>query len=749
MDLINAQTGKLEDVPDDQVHEAYTSGTHNLPTGSQVPILAPDGSYSLVDASQVDEVLKTPGTSIGSAGEAQAQQDKALYGGVGGQLAADAAGAARGLGAGLTDPLAIEAARAFGGDEAAEKTRQHLAGWERVNPIGSKISEVGGALVGALASGGEAAPEELAALGERAALRAERPLLSRALGYTPAGVISKVGRIAERAAGEVVGSPVATSALGRIAQAAARNAAAGSIETAIFGAGGQLSEDYLGKAPVTAEKVVAAMGHGALWGLLLGGAGGAGIEAAQPALRKAMPFLEKGGGKLAWEALGGTKALARSAEDLGGEVQVGKTVLEKLGLGEKGLHEAFLSAEKLAPKLDEAIAKQGKDIQALFEKHGVTGEVDLGPHVSGAEFDSQDLKLQAKNAGFNEEARADLLKMKADLDRLNFAKQVNAKQVETRADAGTAGVGSGFSSASVFHAVGNLAAGNPLGALKSVALGVGGKAIKDNGKMLAAATLTKISKMDFLARGINAADRDLIAAASTFGGKPAKERKERFSGPTGSSTPEARWKHAKDAGSSTTQVTSDHLEKVLPGLAAHTPKTAKSILTTVNMGSAYLAENKPKPLNKPTLTDPLPEDRVTQADSDAHFERVKAVQDPIGTLSEGVESGRLSQAQLAAIEKVYPNLVDDFRSKILDVLSKPHPDLSNDQVRTLEILFHGPGDELSDPVVANVLQASYSSSPANTSAQGGGKPAPSKIKPIENVGGASKTRLEQVQTRGN
>lgn len=745
MDLINAQTGKLEDVPDDQVHSAYVAGTHNLPTGVQVPILQPDGSYSFVDSGQVDEVLKVPGTTIGNATEAQAQKDKQDYGGIGGQIAADAAGAVRGLSANLSDPLAIEASRAFGGDEAAEKTRQHLAGWQRVNPIGSKVSEIGGAIAGALATGGESALAEGAEGARLAEGAAEaRPLLTKVLGYTPAGLASKAGSIASRAAEEVIGSKAASSALGRIAQAVAKQGAAGAVETSIYAGGGQLSEDALGATPVTAQKFIAAMGHGALWGLLLGGvAGGASAGAAEvaaPMLRKAQPFLEKQAGEQIGKTIGFTGKGAKEAEALGGVAEIGKTVINKIRLGEEGLHEAFITTEKMAPKLEEAISKQSKDIEAIFEQHGVAAKDVFITDPKKIEAIREQLKgvdpfeLQTRN--LPKESKVAVKEALKDMERLQLAQKVNAQAIES-------GVGkeSGFQTAGLFHAVGNLAAGNPLAAAKSLVTAFAGKQLKANSGALAAATLTKISKMDLLARAVNSVDADFKMAAASLIGKPVRATAERFTGPHRDAPHADKAKHALSSGSSESMMTPDHLDKAIPGLTTHAPKVSKEVLSTLNKGAGYIASNKPDNLAKPTLRDPLPEPRYNKTDTETHYERVRAIEDPVGTLVDGITSGKLTQLSLGAIEATYPDLPDELRKEILSSMATGKADFSEAQGRSLEILFHGSGDEFSDPVVENVLQNTYTSKVPEPT------PSPSAMKPMKGLGDSSMTRLEKGNTR--
>jgi hypothetical protein len=174
--LVNRQTGEIQDLPDEQVQDAFRGGTHAFVHGEQrVPIRTPEGEIRSVAAKDAQRAIEL-GASIASEAEYHAADLDARYGDFGHALAAAGEGVARGLSVGTIDPLAIGAAKLFGGESAAKATREHLAGEKEEHPYLSTGGEVVGAVLPALLSEGGTVPEEAAALGgERlAAVGAEK-----------------------------------------------------------------------------------------------------------------------------------------------------------------------------------------------------------------------------------------------------------------------------------------------------------------------------------------------------------------------------------------------------------------------------------------------------------------------------------------------------------------------------------------------------------------------------------------------
>ena len=112
MQLYNNATKAVEEVPDEQAQDAFTSGSHAFIHPDQpVPVKLADGTIGTVSASEAQQALEGGATIVPQAEYHAAHLDH-LYGGIGGALEATGEGVARGLSLGLTDPLAIGAARA-------------------------------------------------------------------------------------------------------------------------------------------------------------------------------------------------------------------------------------------------------------------------------------------------------------------------------------------------------------------------------------------------------------------------------------------------------------------------------------------------------------------------------------------------------------------------------------------------------------------------------------------------------------
>lgn len=178
-----------------------------------------------------------------------------------GQIAKTALeGGARGLTFGLSDVL----------EEAALKNAPDREMRAKVNPVTAMGSQVAGAALPIVATGGGAAPEELAAsaLAKGVAAPAETAL-SSASRLTLPYLASRAGQAVETATGDgLVGR-----ALGM------------GVEGAAYGAGNAVSDASLGDPHLTAQKVISDIGMGAALGSGLGVLS-KGIEATLPAATK-------------------------------------------------------------------------------------------------------------------------------------------------------------------------------------------------------------------------------------------------------------------------------------------------------------------------------------------------------------------------------------------------------------------------------------------------------------------------------
>jgi hypothetical protein len=204
--------------------------------GATVNMIAPEGGTHAVPEEEVEGARKA-GWVVEGAASAQsrmsAEAREEAYGGLGGTVAASIAGGARGASLGVSDLVASVL-----GTQGDVDTLENL---REVNPTASLVSEIAGAVVPSLASGGTGVAGSLA----------------RA---TPAGAVSNVA------------AKIAAPAGAGLAATVGRGAAAGAVEGAAGGAGAYLTEIALEDKPLSAEGFAASMGKGALWGGAAGGA---------------------------------------------------------------------------------------------------------------------------------------------------------------------------------------------------------------------------------------------------------------------------------------------------------------------------------------------------------------------------------------------------------------------------------------------------------------------------------------------
>jgi hypothetical protein len=302
--------------------------------------------------------------------------------GFGSALAATAEGGARGLSLGLSDPAAIAAARLYGGDKTAEMVRAHLAEQKAAHPYLSTAGEIAGAAAPMLLSGGAGAAGEAGTLARGA----------RALGALPRATAA-LGEVAGAGAERLVGSE-AGSFLGRAGQAIAKHAATGAAENAAFEVGHEVSENSLngGNHDLTAEQLIAAATHGALFGAGLGGAMGLAGEALATGAGKVADalaeragataeggglrgFLEKQADKQSWKSLSPGKKFTEEAElRAGGAEAVGNT-LRKYGIHDaENVAEAARAPKDLLPRVTEAKEALGEKLGGLIDESTATAK---------------------------------------------------------------------------------------------------------------------------------------------------------------------------------------------------------------------------------------------------------------------------------------------------------------------------------------------------------------------------------------
>jgi hypothetical protein len=387
MKLVNLQTQQYEDVPDDKLHEAIASGQYGSDDpNARVAIRTQDGQLGTVPLSGAQEAFEGGAQAVPQAEYHKAQVEQRRSG-IGDMLASGAEGALRGATLGLSDAAAVAGAEAFGGDKLKEQVRQHLAEEQEAHPWISGAGEFAGAVAPTLLSGGAGAAVEGA---EAAAGGGRMAALLRAVG-APTRAVSALGELGSKAALKAI--PGAEGAMGRIARAAIRAGTSGAIEGGLYSGGNEISEDVLGDHELTAEKFAAAVGHGALWGAMVGAPVGAGAEALSTVGAKIQPGLEGQADKQAWRSISSSRRFAKQAERVGGTEAVGETLRETGAIPSSPLEAAMLSPEKQGTRIEAALDGTWKKMQPLLENGGTVGwdavdgaiqkEIDAHAKVAG------------------------------------------------------------------------------------------------------------------------------------------------------------------------------------------------------------------------------------------------------------------------------------------------------------------------------------------------------------------------------
>jgi hypothetical protein len=282
-----------------------------------VSLRKPDGSIVFVpeDRAAHAEALgwKPVGTAEAGAELTTPENDQ---GGVLGAIGAGVESTLSGATLGLSD-VAARALLPHGDVEAMRQRRE-------AHPIVSTIGQVAGAVVPAIATGGES-------------LAAEPSLLAA----LPAARVGRLGR-------EIAGLGEGAGVVGRVAA----TAGAGAAEGALQNAGGYISDVALGDRDLTADGFFGAMGQGAFWGGVGGGAlqlAGEGLQTARRLFPKAEMTAE-GARAARGEAV---QAIRESLDDTGTMVAKGETRLAEIGAQEEITNPVF-KQRKLEIQLKQA-----------------------------------------------------------------------------------------------------------------------------------------------------------------------------------------------------------------------------------------------------------------------------------------------------------------------------------------------------------------------------------------------------------
>lgn len=258
--MYDPATGAPVVVAANQAGELFRSGKATFAADQDVPIKGADGRIEVLKGSEAGTFFQSRESYLSSGVASQQalrqQQAQDEFGGVGGTVAAAGLGALRGATVGLSDAALAE---------TGLLERRTLAGLQEANPVASTGGEVAGLLAPLLVSGGGSAVASGGQVASRGLLRRGAAAALETV-TAPSRAVMGLGRGVEAGATALLGEG-----------AAARVAAAGAgaaVEGALFGVGQAVSEAEIRDVPLTAERIMAATGHGAL----LGGATGAGAS---------------------------------------------------------------------------------------------------------------------------------------------------------------------------------------------------------------------------------------------------------------------------------------------------------------------------------------------------------------------------------------------------------------------------------------------------------------------------------------
>lgn len=240
-ELVNAQTNQVEQIPQDAVQQALSSGQYNLMKGQPFNVLDPDGKLISLPAEQVPEALHTAGYTIPTQAHITDFSNQQKYGeGVGNEIKAFGAGALRGATFGASD-VALPAA----GIESREALRERA----HRNPISTTTGELAGA-AGTMALAPELSPVGAVAEGGNAIADMAAPIVRSMANPETSPTVAKILASVSEPAAKTLGS---------------------AVEGAAYGLGNQVSETALGDQDLNAENLLHNVGYGALFGGALGG----------------------------------------------------------------------------------------------------------------------------------------------------------------------------------------------------------------------------------------------------------------------------------------------------------------------------------------------------------------------------------------------------------------------------------------------------------------------------------------------
>lgn len=342
--MYRPDTGEAVQVDASQAGALFREGRATFAADQDVPVVGPDGRVTTIKGAQAADFFTSAEGLVGGAAGQQALRQQQLqdeFGGVGGTLGAGALGALRGATLGLSDVALAETGLV---------ERRTLAGLQEANEGASLGGEALGILGATLATGGAGG-----------AARGVVGTTARAVS-APTRAVMALGRGVEAGGAALLGESLA----GRVATTAIQ----GAVEGSLFGVGQAVSESAVKDVPLTAERIVAAAGHGAL----LGGGLGAGMTGAAALVRGAASKVGDVGASILGRVEG---RAAELAGELGASVP--KTEGTVMALVDRYGREQAIKATGANLGMVERLQAMGRDI----EDRVITKLLDAAPEALG------------------------------------------------------------------------------------------------------------------------------------------------------------------------------------------------------------------------------------------------------------------------------------------------------------------------------------------------------------------------------
>lgn len=213
----------------------------------------------------------------------------------------------------------------------------------------------------------------------------------------PSNMVGHIGDEVEKGILKLLG-PEARSTVGKMLQEGIASGARGTVEGGILGGVDQMNEDRLGNVDTNGEKMLAAVGHGALLGGLTGGAFGSGRVLTKAVAGYVANQASRMAGEQAFRALNPADRWIKEANRVpGGASGIGQFLIDKkiLRSGQK--------LEDVAPGIIQAKENAGKALGAIIDGQdsaGIAGpqlERIIG-HIDGGVMQRLE-KLPSMNSG--------------------------------------------------------------------------------------------------------------------------------------------------------------------------------------------------------------------------------------------------------------------------------------------------------------------------------------------------------------